>query len=103
MAIETLPPLVPVNAAMQRLSLSLLAQSDTTNRWLRDDSTSLPLIFFALGGFMIAYGTWSLKSGKARGKYGTQLQGTTATVLSVIRILCGIACCGFAIYQLIVG
>ena len=88
---------------MQLPSLALLAQTDNTNRWLNDNPWALALIFFAIGGALIAYGAWGLKSGRARGKYGVQFEGNTALLLSVIRLLGGLACCAFAIYQLLTG
>ncbi|HAY79218.1 MAG TPA: hypothetical protein DCY79_05365 [Planctomycetaceae bacterium] len=82
---------------MPRLT-SLLAQSQTN-----DTSNGLTLIFFAIGGALIAYGAWGLKAGKTRGKYGTQFDGNAAMILSGIRLLGGLICCGFALYQLLIG
>ncbi len=85
---------------------TVLAQSgpdSPTNQWLNENPLVLGLIFLVLGGVLLAVGVQQWRSGVAQDKWGNEYSGDYAQFLSIIRIVIGAICCGFAIYKMVVG
>ena len=68
-----------------------------------DSPIVIGLFMFLIGSILIAYGAWGMKSGTTRGKWGFQYEGGMAYFISLVRILGGLVCFGFGIYQLFAG
>jgi len=81
----------------------LLARNEAINEWLNKNPLVLGLIFLAIGAVLLGTGIYGLQSNVTHDKYGNQISGTWGQILSVIRIIGGVGCCGFAIYKLIAG
>lgn len=81
----------------------LLRGNDDFNQWLEDNPLVLGGGAIVLGLIMVALGAGSLITGKATGKYGYQMKGGHAYAMGMVRLIFGIACCGFGLYKLVSG
>lgn len=83
--------------------MSLFAQGrGAVNEWLDRNPMVLSAGSLFLGLLLIGWGVAGLMSGKARSKWGTQFEGNQANILSIVRLVAGIAVCLFGIYKMVV-
>lgn len=86
--------------------LLLLAQrgaDSPVNQWLAANPMILGLIFLAIGGLLLGTGIYGLMSGSTQDKWGNEMTGGMGAIMSVIRVIGGVICCGFALYKMVAG
>ena len=84
--------------------LTLLAdRNSAANVWLRENPLVITAGALVLGSVLVYFGIAGLKSGETKGKYGNQLSGGTASMVSVLRLVMGIGVIGVGIYVAIFG
>jgi len=87
-------------------TLLLFAQrgaDSPTNRWLSENPLILGLIALLIGAALAGSGAYELRKGVAHDKYGNEIRGGMGTAASVMRIVVGIAACGFGLYKIVAG
>lgn len=63
----------------------------------------LGLIFLTIGVVLLASGIYSLTKGVTTDKRGNELSGGAAQAMSIIRLVGGVLCVGFALYKMLAG
>jgi hypothetical protein len=81
--------------------MTLLARNEEINRWLSENPMILGGLFLAIGLVLLAFGVSDLATGKARTKYGAQVQGGMAQFYGIIRLVAGAGCAGFGAFKLV--
>ena len=81
----------------------LLARNEEINKWLAEHPLVLGGLFLVLGLALLGFGIKDIVSGKARTKWGNQVEGGMAAFYGIIRIVAGAVVTGFAVYKLIEG
>ena len=84
----------------------LLAQrgaDSPANKWLAEHPLVLGLIALAIGAALAGSGVYGLRKGVAHDKYGNEVQGSMGQLMSILRIVFGVAACGFGIYKMVAG
>lgn len=81
----------------------LLRGNSEINQWLEENPLVLGGGAILLGLVLVALGVGSLITGKATGKWGNQMKGGNAYAMGVVRLVFGLAACGFGIYKLVAG
>jgi hypothetical protein len=79
----------------------LLARNEEINKWLGENPAVLGGLFFVIGLVLLGFGIKDLVTGKARGKWGTEMTGGMASVMGIVRLVAGVGCVGFGAYKLI--
>jgi hypothetical protein len=86
--------------------LPMLAQrgaNSPINKWLAENPLVLGLISLALGGGILAYGLYELKSGVSRDKRGRQIQGGAGRAMTYLRIGFGAVIILFGLFKMLLG
>lgn len=78
----------------------VLARNEAINKWLYEHPLILGLLFLAIGVAVGASGLYGLMTSTTRTKFGDEVSGGRAKFLSVIRLLAGVACVLFGLYQM---
>lgn len=81
----------------------VLARNEEINQWLDKNPLVLGSIAIALGILVGGWGLYELSTGVATSKWGAKLEGSTASLLSVVRILAGIGAILFGLNRMIAG
>jgi len=81
-------------------SMLQLAQQAAFDEWIDSNPFIVAMAMLVIGGALIGSGIWSLKSGKATGKWGAEYTGGTATIISYVRLALGVFCIGYSIYKM---
>ena len=79
----------------------ILARNEEINRWLGENPAVLGGIFLVLGLVLLGFGIKDLATGKARGKWGTEMTGGMASMMGIVRLIGGIGCTLFGGYKLL--
>jgi hypothetical protein len=79
----------------------ILARNEEINRWLSENPAVLGGLFLLIGLALLGWGISDLVTGKASGKWGTQMTGGTALAMGVIRLVAGLAAGGFGAFKLL--
>jgi len=79
----------------------LLARNEEINRWLNENPAILGGIFLVIGLVLLGFGISDLVTGKARGKWGTEMTGGMASLMGIIRLVAGVGCAGFGLFKLV--
>jgi len=79
----------------------LLARNEEINRWLNENPAILGGIFLVIGLVLLGFGISDLVTGKARGKWGTEMTGGMASMMGIIRLVAGVGCAGFGLFKLV--
>lgn len=77
--------------------------NDPANVWLREHPFVMGLIALTIGAVLAYFGIAGLRSGTARDKWGNEMEGGMAVFLSVLRLLMGVAACGYGLYTMAFG
>jgi hypothetical protein len=81
--------------------MPVLARNEEINRWLSENPAILGGMFLLIGLAILAWGISDLVTGKAYGKWGTEMTGGTALAMGVIRLVAGIGFGGFGAFKLL--
>lgn len=81
----------------------LLARNEEINKWLGENPLVLGGGFLAIGLVLLGFGINDLLTGKARGKWGTEMTGGMASFMGIVRLIGGLTCCGFGLFKLVQG
>lgn len=87
-------------------TLLLLARQGAdspVNKWLSDNPHVLGLIAILIGVVLAGSGAYELSRGVAHDKRGNVIRGGRGRFVSIIRIVFGIAACGFGLYKMLAG
>ena len=79
----------------------VLARNEEINRWLSENPAILGGLFLLIGLALLGWGISDLLTGKAYGKWGTQMTGGTALAMGIVRLVAGIGCAGFGAFKLL--
>jgi hypothetical protein len=79
----------------------LLARNEEINQWLNENPAILGGIFLVIGVVLLGFGISDLVTGKARGKWGTEMTGGMASLMGIIRLIGGLGCAGFGLFKLV--
>ena len=60
-------------------------------------------IFIVIGGLLLSFGVRDLRRGVARDKFGREVSGGMATLISVVRVIGGVIAGGFGLFKLVMG
>lgn len=86
-----------------RPSFFILARNEAINQWLNENPLVLGFIAIGLGVLIGGWGIYELSTGVATSKWGTKFSGSTASLLSGVRILVGVGAILFGVYKMIAG
>ncbi|MBI3862059.1 MAG: hypothetical protein HY290_09200 [Planctomycetia bacterium] len=84
----------------------LLAQrgpNSPANKWLNENPAVLGLIAIGIGILLIFAGLNNLRTGVTRNKLGMEFRGGIAQFSGILRVLIGVAACGFGLYKIFAG
>jgi hypothetical protein len=81
----------------------VLARNEELNKWLSENPLVLGGIFLVLGLVLLGFGLNDMITGKARGKWGHQVQGGMAQFYGIIRVVAGVGCALFGAFHLFKG
>jgi len=79
----------------------VLARNEEINKWLGENPAILGGIFLLIGLVLLGFGISDLVTGKARGKWGTEMTGGMASMMGIVRLVAGIGCAGFGAFKLV--
>jgi hypothetical protein len=79
----------------------ILARNEELNRWLAENPAVLGGLFLVIGLLLLGFGISDVVTGKARGKWGTEFTGGTASLMGIIRLVAGLGCTGFGLFKLV--
>lgn len=79
----------------------ILARNEEINKWLGENPAVLGGLFLVIGLVLLGFGINDLVTGKARGKWGTEMTGGTASLMGIIRLVGGLGCAGFGAFKLV--
>ncbi len=79
----------------------ILARNEEINRWLSENPAVLGGIALLLGLVLLGWGISDFVTGKAHGKWGTEMTGGTAKLMGIIRIVAGVGAAGFGVFKLV--
>jgi hypothetical protein len=79
----------------------ILARNEEINKWLGENPAVLGGLFLVIGLVLLGFGINDLVTGKARGKWGTEFSGGTASLMGIIRLVGGLGCAGFGAFKLV--
>ena len=83
---------------------ALLADAnDPMNVWLTEHPVVLGLITIAIGALLFYFGYAGLQSGTTKDKWGNQMEGGMASMISIVRCVAGAGACLFGLYKMIAG
>ena len=85
--------------------MPLFAQrwSDGANKWLAERPMVVGAGALVLGLILVGLGVSALLTGRARTKYGGQVEGGQAMVLAIVWLVFGIACVAFGLFKMVGG
>jgi len=86
--------------------LFMLAQrgaNSPINKWLNENPLILGLIAIMIGIMLAGSGAYELRKGVTHDKYGIEIKGGLGRMTSILRIVMGVAACGFGVYKMIAG
>ncbi len=81
----------------------VLARNEAINQWLENNPLALGGIAIVLGIVLGGWGLYELSTGVATAKWGVKLEGSTASLLSGVRILAGVGAILFGLYKMVDG
>ena len=73
------------------------------NKWLAENPLVLGLIAFLIGALLAGSGVYEMRKGVAHDKYGNEIRGGMGQFTSILRIVFGVAACGFGVYKMLAG
>jgi hypothetical protein len=79
----------------------ILARNEEINQWLGENPAVLGGLFLVIGLVLLGFGIKDLATGKARGKWGTEMTGGMASLMGIVRLVGGIGCIGFGAFKLV--
>lgn len=83
--------------------VTLLARNEEINKWLNEHPLVLGLLFLVIGLAVGGWGLYELYTGVSYDKRGNAMTGGMGKTLSVVRVVMGVGCIGFAAYRMIFG
>ena len=83
--------------------VTLARRNDAANRWLGQNPAVLGGIFIVIGGLLLYFGVRDLRRGVTRDKFGREVSGGMATLISVVRVIGGVVAGGFGLFKLLMG
>jgi len=78
----------------------LLARNEEINAWLEEHPAVLGGMFIVLGFVLLTFGLIALRTGRARGKWGNEMEGPTAYLHGGVLTIAGAGSLGFALFKL---
>ena len=75
--------------------------NEELNQWLEQNPLVLGGIALGIGVLLAGWGAYELSTGTARDKYGNRVEGGMGMMLAGVRVLFGLAACGFGIYKMV--
>ena len=80
-----------------------LARNEEINQWLGEHPMVLGLLFLVIGLAVGGWGVYELMTGVSYDKRGNQMSGGMGKFASIVRIVAGAGCIGFALYKIVIG
>lgn len=78
-------------------------RNSAANQWLDKNPAVLGGISILIGGLLLYFGIRDLKRGVTRDKFGREVSGGMASLISIVRAIGGTVAGGFGLYKLLFG
>lgn len=85
------------------LVLSRMRADSPINKWLEQNPLALGGLAILIGAALAVSGVVELRKGVAHDKYGNVISGGLGRTTSAIRVIIGVAACGFGLYKIVAG